>query len=168
MTPEEITRLEELAKKATPGNWIARSLMVAVDDGAGIAHCGLGIRTPDYVHEQESNAAYIAAANPTTILFLLSSLREKDREIRELKNEVITIDEALQVAVLARDQWEVKNKSAESRLSTLIERSAQVAKEKGSLLQKTNAYRGHISVQVAADYCNEIATDIRNLGKEGK
>lgn len=100
--------------------------------------------------------------------FLLSSLREKEREIRELKNEVITIDEALQVAVLARDQWEVKNKSAESRLSTLIERAAQVAKEKGSLLQKTNAYRGHISVQVAADYCNEIATDIRNLGKEGK
>jgi hypothetical protein len=90
-------KLRALALAASPGPWRqeARTLLrvvAGVDDT--VASCGTSDRTRD---KWECNAAFIAEANPTTILALLD-------EIDRLKAENAGLIKALQRSVDALDQ----------------------------------------------------------------
>lgn len=101
---DKLTELKRLAEAATPGPWVARPgdgaldgrskfetkrhvLIYAEDDcdthPIADASCNHTCRMPE---EQEDNAAFIAAANPATVLSLIAQIehltaeREKDRE----------------------------------------------------------------------------------------
>ena len=100
----DLTELKRLAEAATPGPWVARPgdgaldgrsrfetkrhvLIYAEDDcdthPIADASCNHTCRMPE---EQEDNAAFIAAANPATVLDLIAQIehltaeRERDRE----------------------------------------------------------------------------------------
>jgi len=63
----DIDELAALANAATPGPWTAGSRCVRDSDGHGVA--GEGYTTED------ADLAYIAAANPETVLALIERLR---------------------------------------------------------------------------------------------
>ena len=71
----DIDRLEKLAKAATPGPWRVlpdlRSVTTTVE---GYSLCGPELLIADWIdHDQanEANAAFVAAASPSTIMALL-------------------------------------------------------------------------------------------------
>lgn len=80
-----ITELKELAEKATPGPWVAGD-----DEDSDyflVGPCGDdGIVYQSVVKlHSETNADYIAAANPAAILELIAKLEDAQGEIRALR-----------------------------------------------------------------------------------
>lgn len=80
--PIETTELERLAKAAMPGPWVAEGIrpnMIVVFSGETP---GSGRLSPCMLMDdnQEANAAYIAAANPETILHLIAMLNAAERK----------------------------------------------------------------------------------------
>lgn len=80
MDKSELIRLKELAEKATPGPWVEFGL----ESGNGNSSYTVGIEKPGldicrldsqlYCKNCLCNAAYIAAANPQTVLALIDDL----------------------------------------------------------------------------------------------
>ncbi|MBX3533368.1 MAG: ead/Ea22-like family protein [Xanthobacteraceae bacterium] len=92
----EHTELRELAEAATPGPWAAtldeNYSVVTGPDGAAIA-------LPDYetgICLEEADAAFIAAANPKTVLALLA---ERDRLREALEEATRHIERALEASM---------------------------------------------------------------------
>ena len=80
---EKLNELVELGKKATGGDWTtnSRNAVVAVDDQAnsGFVICAAS------GCDKSSNAAFIAAANPETILAIAEAFRTLEQENIRLK-----------------------------------------------------------------------------------
>lgn len=84
MTPADISRLESLAREATPGPWVAddtnEQLFGVMKDGVlhylGSADPGLFSTSPTTAEQEVANAAYIAAANPAAVLALIELLAQ--------------------------------------------------------------------------------------------
>lgn len=80
--------VRKLAEAATPGPWIAGDdedsdyFLVGPHDGDGIV-----FRPVVKLHPQ-NNAAYIAAANPATILSLLDRLEKAEKDNGDLRQQV--------------------------------------------------------------------------------
>lgn len=70
MTPADLSRLETLAREATPGEWTAAR--------EGNTYWTVMIRgdTPLVRYANECDAAYIAAANPAAVLALIELLAQ--------------------------------------------------------------------------------------------
>lgn len=76
MTPADLSRLESLAREATPGPWfraIANDTAVRSDD-VDIAQT-VGAYELEW-ERMEADAAYIAAANPAAVLALIELLAQ--------------------------------------------------------------------------------------------
>lgn len=89
--------LREKAEAAMPGPWEATDGVVWIDTREQVC-CGRGYQEccgePDVIGGQEKvadtnapNAAYIAAANPSTVLELIADLTSAKAEIERLKEE---------------------------------------------------------------------------------
>lgn len=107
----EFDELKRLADAATPGGWavveqkyphrymghhIERMIVTAYDDGqlkspypivATATGVGIGDKPIYFCHISEENAAYIAAANPATILALIARLEAAEAELDRLRSQ---------------------------------------------------------------------------------
>ena len=103
-----ITELETLARAATPGEWrqnnccnvfgplggdsgdgrIADSndAWQVADTAVGVTSTGLGVLTEIGFDMESRNAAYIAAANPATILKLIEVIRAQHKALEEISD----------------------------------------------------------------------------------
>ena len=93
MTDAELSALESLARAATPGPWDCDALSTVRSmnndyRGVGIVYCAIDStgRVPTI-----NNAAYIAAANPATVLELIAELRQVKAERDWLANNLENI-----------------------------------------------------------------------------
>ena len=87
----DINKLEELAKAATPGPWTMNAGFL---DSRGLfpmfqlfgeCDCGSPLGPVTGTHEQaEADAAYIAAANPESLLQLISQYRRMEEALRKI------------------------------------------------------------------------------------
>ena len=97
-----LAQLRKLAEQATPGPWRhyngkLRSRFPSVinevkgpPDTPPIVNWG-GFDTCDTPRPQlKANAAYIAAADPTTVLRLLDAIEELERELKQVQDDMIT------------------------------------------------------------------------------
>ena len=87
MTPADLSRLESLARKATPGPWfrpIANDTAVRSDD-VDIAQT-VGAYELEW-ERMEADAAYIAAANPAAVLALIERVRELEGKLEAIRDE---------------------------------------------------------------------------------
>lgn len=76
MTDKEIDALEEAAERATPGQWKQDLLAIdSVTQGESVASAFA-----------DGDAAYIAAANPNTVLSLIGDLRQARKDACEWIN----------------------------------------------------------------------------------
>jgi hypothetical protein len=75
MTAPDLDALEKLADEATPGpwEWVFDDLKSSITSGYVISDFGYDGM---WINPKESNAAFIAAANPATIKALIAELRE--------------------------------------------------------------------------------------------
>lgn len=90
----DLDELERLAKAATPGEWRVISDHPVLAIGAAHSHYRVvqtanqnnvkryGRSEPWHGIPSEANAAYIAAANPTTILSLITRLRDAEAALK--------------------------------------------------------------------------------------
>ena len=85
MTDAELSALESAARAATPGPWKAVGQCVADSDRYVLANCNTNFSKGQVV----SNAAYIAAANPASILELIAELRQARAERDALINYIV-------------------------------------------------------------------------------
>ena len=84
MTPSELSRLESLAKAATPGPWRydgepTISVYVVPEKGWPICQIPIGAgewHAPRETHQGRKDAAFIAALNPSTVLRLIAMARK--------------------------------------------------------------------------------------------
>ena len=76
----DLNTLEATAKAATPGPWVGHPEDVYSDVGAHVAFCPTVCSSaPEHCiseEQAESNAAYIAVANPAVMLELVAELRK--------------------------------------------------------------------------------------------
>ena len=83
--------LREAAERATPGDWKYSTFDCAITDDTS----SLAIVRMDSGHlndEQSAlNGAFIAAANPATVLALLDELEAKDKRIAELEMRTMAL-----------------------------------------------------------------------------
>lgn len=97
MTAPDLSRLESLAREATPGPWHEFGLsVVSCDVPQDVDHkIYRGFNKPDYggkfllcesvVHEP--TLAYIAAANPAAVLALIERVRELEARLEAIRDE---------------------------------------------------------------------------------
>lgn len=83
LTREERERLKELAGKATPGPW-GRDGAIVLGNGRGLADVW-GEDTS--LVEDDHNAAYIAAANPSAVLALIEEVERLEQLVHTLKEK---------------------------------------------------------------------------------
>lgn len=107
LTVERFGELEEIARKATRGEWTGRKAMVYADDGFAVASANWSRK------ERENNAAHIRTFDPPTTLSLLALARDGlvgRNEIERLTDKVCEthddLDEA--EAELAAAQMEIE------------------------------------------------------------
>ena len=86
MTDVDTERLRELAEKATPGEWHASEILG--EPGARVVTVGdyslIATDPQGYPVWSERDAAYVAAANPQTILALLDRLAAAEALLRDI------------------------------------------------------------------------------------
>ena len=115
--------LARLAEAATPGPWHSAGGYLTVRDPDGsfsgtIYHLEeMGQRGPDLPFQavpfaRSADAAFIAAANPATILVLLAENAALGSELVELREHRVTAD--LLVSTIKADKAEVERKLAEA------------------------------------------------------
>jgi hypothetical protein len=113
MTPEELDRLEAVARKATPGPWDSEGSTYVYaqvpggrPNGEGIA-C-FGCYTDSRKTNAVADAAYAASANPATVLALIALCRAQSARIAEMEKERSDLVSLLQRAYTAghRNGWE--------------------------------------------------------------
>lgn len=97
ITDELLAELEQLAGKATPGPWTSGEPIIGVRRFIVADICGRMVypATNEITHGTSAvdDAAYIAAANPATILSLLQHVRELRRDSETLRLYSSIIDE---------------------------------------------------------------------------
>lgn len=77
MTPADLSRLETLAREATPGEWeTPADKPWRVYSGDVLIAVASGMTHPSDQVYADANAAYIAAANPDAVLALIERVRE--------------------------------------------------------------------------------------------
>ncbi|CZZ77309.1 ead/Ea22-like family protein [Enterobacter sp. 04-C-01-SI_S15] len=81
--------LREAAEKATPGLWVylPKNTSIEYDYGSDDSQGSITyMDSGDFTQKQtDLNGAFIAAANPATVLALLDELEAKDKQIAELE-----------------------------------------------------------------------------------
>lgn len=104
-----LAALEALAEAATPGPWVVDEsdydlrVILPADGTPGVAVVCEGIRQG--YDEGEADAAYIAAADPSTVLWLIRELRDAHA--------------GLTAVIAQRDEQEVFAKRAEAELASI-------------------------------------------------
>ncbi|RXZ42654.1 ead/Ea22-like family protein [Crenobacter cavernae] len=100
ITNEKLQELRTLAEAATPGPWSSDKAIPARGFCAQVWDLhGRALVTHDSVSERASvDCAYIAAANPATILALLDELALRDERIAELEQDRATLANAIRNA----------------------------------------------------------------------
>lgn len=89
----DLDELERLAKAAAPGPW---------EQNEGCVHDALG----DCVTLDTSSGAYIAAANPETVLALVKRVRELEKEYQEECARTSRAEDLLRDALESDLGWE--------------------------------------------------------------
>lgn len=83
MDKSELTRLKELAENATPGEWVADRYMVLSPKRHNLArtytHSDGNIDRLEPM-DKHDNAAFIAAANPATILAMIAEIERLEKK----------------------------------------------------------------------------------------
>lgn len=115
-TREALEALRKLAEAATPGPWVEDIESIGQDCNHGQSYycCGpYHQRGPEAEARSRSDAAYIAAANPTAILALLAELSALRAEVEALRADFETYEKTLtQIS-----QWlSVQNAGVEKKL----------------------------------------------------
>lgn len=123
MTALNKQALREAADKATPGRWeyypgntsIEYNVDSMVEDQGSIVYVDSG----DFTQDQTArNGAFIAAANPATVLALLDELEAAEKRIAELEAEKETLRP---VGVMSAGAF-LRLESSESRFIALFPR----------------------------------------------
>lgn len=96
-TQESRARLRVLADKATPGPWtVHESAIGSIEAAGGLAIAQAQQNTPVRsradLAERLANTEYIAAANPATVLALLSALDAAELVIAEAREALTQLD----------------------------------------------------------------------------
>jgi len=95
MPPADLSRLESLAREATPGEWEAwdepsegaPTVARCNDNGCReIAYITEHPHLPDPRKDASANAAYIAAANPAAVLALIARVRELEGDAARFRH----------------------------------------------------------------------------------
>lgn len=83
---ERIDRLEELAGKATQGEWDVYNLskVFSVEGGNNLFQAYSGFDSEGHKWDGKVNALYIAAANPAMILEMITELRKLTKQVNWL------------------------------------------------------------------------------------
>ena len=104
MTPQDLDRLDELASKATPGPWGVYRITYEHQPG----HLVIGSPDPrDLKHDiypTGHDAAFIAAADPSTVRALIAEVRRLRRgveKIQDYANKAECASALLHIGVLA-------------------------------------------------------------------
>jgi hypothetical protein len=107
----DLDELESKAKAATPGEWQhedGRNVGLYIDgrfEYSLVAYCGGPDR--ENMHEGPANAAYIASANPATILALVALIRRLQAENDDLMEQLVIRSES----GMAKDMQEIMKDS---------------------------------------------------------
>jgi len=91
MTPADLSRLETLAREATPGPWFHRQPFMKSKVGEWDWYDWVSNKpenTPGFVHvvsrgNKPKDYAYIAAANPAAVLALIARVRELEAKAQD-------------------------------------------------------------------------------------
>ena len=114
MTDAELLELEKKAKAATPGPWKAVGECVADSDRYVLANCNTNFSKG----QVNSNAAYIAAANPAVVLEMITELRqakaERDwlAETLETHSFMLELDAKNEIQRCSEQEWLRRAKEA--------------------------------------------------------
>ncbi|MDU5480646.1 MAG: ead/Ea22-like family protein [Enterobacter sp.] len=137
--------LREAAERATPGDWKYSTFDCAItDDTSSLAVVRMD---SGHLNDEQSalNGAFIAAANPATVLALLDKLEAKDKYISELKSAVKSADDryenrtptqwAYDQACLALEKHRARAEAAEKRIAELEARDINVKQQAQALFE---------------------------------
>lgn len=87
----DLDTLEAIAKAATPGPWETKA-------GQDFSEILANSKNIALVGSQHKDAAFIAAANPTTMLALIAELRKRDNAMQRLARALRSKTRALAIA----------------------------------------------------------------------
>lgn len=141
--------LREAAERATPGDWKYSTFDCAItDDTSSLAVVRMD---SGHLNDEQSalNGAFIAAANPATVLALLDELEAAERqsavrlealnnrvsEINTMRYRIKTLNGTVDIVDGQRDLWMERCKEAEVKLEAAEKRIAE-------LEMRTMALRG--------------------------
>lgn len=82
--PNDLDKLEALARAATPGEWIADGVDIRTCDGWMIGQAWFG--REQSTKDDLCNAAYIATANPAAILALIKRVRVAEAALADVRD----------------------------------------------------------------------------------
>ncbi|MDD8380251.1 ead/Ea22-like family protein [Escherichia coli] len=151
--------LREAAEKATPGPWeyypgntsIEYNVDSMVEDQGSIVYVDSG----DFTQKQtDLNGAFIAAANPATVLALLD---ERERNLQYIKRR----DQENEDIALTVGRLRVELEAAEKRIAELDAREISLP-ERSSMLHRTDFHDDYQTVM--AYKVSEVIAAIRAAG----
>ncbi|MFO9944791.1 ead/Ea22-like family protein [Escherichia sp. WS2442] len=151
--------LREAAEKATPGPWeyypgntsIEYNVDSMVEDQGSIVYVDSG----DFTQKQtDLNGAFIAAANPATVLALLD---ERERNLQYIKRR----DQENEDIALTVGRLRVELEAAEKRIAELDAREISLP-ERSSMLHRTDFHDDYQTVM--AYKVSEVIDAIRATG----
>ncbi|WP_320732814.1 ead/Ea22-like family protein [Enterobacter roggenkampii] len=111
--------LREAAEKATPGDWKYSSFDCAItDDTSSLAVVRMD---SGHLNDEQSalNGAFIAAANPATVLALLDELEAKDKRIAEQADIIANQNKWIEAVETTMISTTDRAEAAEKRIAEL-------------------------------------------------
>lgn len=113
---EDFGQLEALANAATPGDWVvdAKDIGAAFNietvDGACAVAMALDISGDADLTQRKSNAAFVAAANPKTVLALVAALKNANdlslRAASDRETELLDLISHIRGKSSCEDAWD--------------------------------------------------------------
>lgn len=113
---EDFGQLEALANAATPGDWVvdAKDIGAAFNietvDGACAVAMALEISGDADLTQRKSNAAFVAAANPKTVLALVAALKNANdlslRAASDRETELLELIQHIRGKSSCEDAWD--------------------------------------------------------------
>lgn len=87
MTPADLSRIEVLAREATPGPWRVLSDSYVIQNGPEYVADAMDGYDATAPATMAANAAYIAAANPAAVLALIAELTSLRAAVARVRGE---------------------------------------------------------------------------------
>lgn len=163
MDNQQLAKLKELAQKATPGEWITGAhryepawVVLPPTDATGgfcIAQCRVSVNGCN-------NAAYIAAANPQTILELLAKIERLEKENADFRSDSAFLEDssAMTISYFAGRMSEGREKNKE--IDKLLDENRRLEKEADWLAEQLLCCTDDNRVDTCSYECHDLCANI--------